>query len=115
MTIREAITGEIEPYGLSEDSVEKSFLDANGRYGTNAAASVEDDYSYALKKVVAYAALLCLNRVRMLAAENIGGLSQQYDVRRIEKRMEALATEAGIPVELLLAGSGDTITCNAIW
>jgi len=107
MTIREAISGEIEPYGLSDESVEKAFIDANGRFGEDETLEIEDVYLYSMKKVVAFAAMLCLNRVRELTAENIGGISQNYDVKKLEKRIKAIATEAGLPSDIVLADSDE--------
>lgn len=103
MTIREAISGEIEPYGLSDESIEKAFIDSNGRFGDNNTLTIENDYSYAQKKVVAFAAMLCLNRLRELTSENIGGISQSYDVKMLESRIKAIAAEIGISPDLVLA------------
>lgn len=116
MTIREAISGEIEPYGLSDESIEKSFIDAYGRFGNEGAISIEDDYSYGMKKVVAFAAMLCLNRLRELTSENVSGISQSYDVKKLEKRIQAVANEAGISSDIVLAdGDIPTITSEPIW
>lgn len=107
MTIRDAISGEIEPYGLSDESMEKAFIDANGRFGDGTPLSVESTYDYAKKKVVAFAAMLCLNRVRELTAENIGGISQNFDVKKLENRIKAIATEAGISPDIVLADTDE--------
>lgn len=116
MTIREAISGEIEPYGLSDESMEKAFIDSNGRFGNDEALTVEDDYSYAHKKVVAFAAMLCLNRLRELTSENIGGISQSYDVKKLESRIKAIAVESGISPDLVLADDSEaSISYVPIW
>ena len=107
MTIREAISGEIEPYGLSDESLEKAFIDAAGRFGGGMALDIDSNYSYALKKVVAFAAMLCLNRLRELTAENVGGISQNYDVKKLVNRMKAIAAEAGISPDILLADTDE--------
>lgn len=107
MTIREAISGEIEPYGLSDDSLEKAYIDASGRFSDGVSFDIDTPYTYALKKVVAFAAMLCLNRVRELTAENIGGLSQNFDVKKLEKRIKAIATEAGISPDIVLADTDE--------
>lgn len=116
MTIREAISGEIEPYGLSDESIEKAFIDANGRFGEDAELSIDNDYSYSYKKIVAFAAMLCLNRLRELTSENIGGISQSYDVKKLESRIKAIANESGISSDLVLADiSNPTISYAPIW
>ena len=107
MTIREAISGEIEPYGLSDDSIEKAFIDAAGRFGDGMALQITSTYTYAMKKVVAFAAMLCLNRLRELTAENIGGISQNYDVKKLMNRIKAIAAEAGISPDILLADTDE--------
>lgn len=114
MTIREAIVGEIEPYSLSDDSIEKAYVDAAGRFGGS--ASIDAPYAYAEKKTCNFAAMLCLNRVRVLASENIGGISNSYNVANIDKRIKALAREAGISADLVGADEGDaTISFARIW
>lgn len=104
MTVLEAIAAEIEPYSLSTDSYEKAFVDANSRLNEvdEDFAPEEERYSAALKKTVAYASILCLNRLRNLSSENLGGISQGYDSSRIEKRMKAIAAENNLPIEDLL-------------
>lgn len=101
MTNLEAIAAEIEPYSLSDESIEKSFVDAASHFDN--AASSEDTYDGTMKQVCAYAAMLALNRVRVLANENIGGISQSYDVGKLEKRIRALAQSAGLSPDLVLA------------
>lgn len=116
MIISEAISGEIEPYGLSDESIEKSFIDANGRFGEDPSLSIGETYTYAHKKVVAFAAMLCLNRLRELTAENMGGISQNYDVKKLEKRIQAIANENDISPDLVLADSSDpSISYVPIW
>ena len=114
MTILEAIIGEIEPYSLSDESVEKSFLDAAGRMGVF--GDVEEDYDYSMKQVVALASMLCLNRLRVLSNENIGGISSTYNVEKLEKRIAAIANEAGLSPALVLADdSGSSVSYMSIW
>lgn len=114
MTILEAIIGEIEPYSLSDESVEKSFLDAAGRFGVF--GDVEEEYDYSMKQVVALASMLCLNRLRVLSSENIGGISQTYNVAKLEKRIAAIATEAGLSLSLVLADESESsVTYMNVW
>lgn len=108
MTILEAISGEIEPYSISDNSMEKAFLDSSAHFG--ASNAVGDDYKPSepiQKKVVAYASMLCLNRVRVLASENIGGISSSYEVKKLEKRISAIAEDAGLSASLVLASDSD--------
>ena len=108
MTCLQAITAEIEPYSLSDESIEKSFVDAADHFGLD--ASAESDYTGAYKQVCALAAMYALNRVRILAAENIGGISQTYDVKKIDARIAALAKSAGLSADLVNADTEDNIT-----
>lgn len=114
MTNREAIAAEIEPYSLSDASVEKSLLDANHRMGTTGDAD-EIYIPSAMKRTVALASMLCLNRMRELENENIGGISQSFNVKSLEKRIHAIANEAGISPELVLSQDDNTITYMNRW
>ena len=114
MTILEAIIGEIEPYSLSDESIEKSFIDAAGRFGVF--GDVEEEYDYSMKQVIALASMLCLNRLRVLSNENIGGISQTYNVAKLEKRIAAIANGAGLSADLVLAdGDGSSVSYMNVW
>lgn len=114
MTNREAILGEIEPYSLSDESVEKAFIDAAGRFSSF--GDIDSEYDYSMKQVIALASMLCLNRLRVLSSENIGGISQTFNVSKLEKRITAIANEAGISADLVLADeSGTSVTYMNIW
>ena len=114
MTNREAIAADIEPYSLSENSVEKSFLDACNRF--RIIASVDDAYTDDMFKPVAMASMLCLSRLRSLTTENLGGISQSYDVRRIDKMISAIAKNAGLSPNLVLADETENIVKSVnVW
>lgn len=114
MTNREAIIGEIEPYSLSDESVEKAFIDAAGRISSF--GDVDEEYDYSKKQVVALASMLCLNRLRVLSSENVGGISQTFNVSKLEKRISAIANEAGLSESLVLADESDaSVTYMSIW
>lgn len=114
MTNLEAIAGEIEPYSLGDDSIQKSFIDACGRFGTS--ASIEDVYEYSMKQTIGFASMLCLNRLRVLSSENVGGISQNYDVAKLEKRIRAIAKDSGLSADLVLADDGDNVvTYMPVW
>lgn len=114
MTYLEAISGEIEPYSLSDESIEKAFIDACGRFAVF--GDVEEEYDYSMKQPVALASMLCLNRLRVLESENVGGISQSFNVAKLEKRIRAIANEAGLSANLVLADDGESIvTYQRIW
>lgn len=114
MTNIEAIAAEIEPYAVSDNSVEKSFLDACNKFGI--IASVDDEYVADTRKPVAFASMLCLNRLRSLSSENIGGISQSFDVRKIDKMISAIAQNAGLSPNLVLADQNENIVSYAnVW
>lgn len=109
MTNREAIAAEIEPYSLSEDSVEKAFLDSTARFGI--IDYIDDEYDYTDPRAVALASMFCLDRVRCLSNENIGGISQSFNSAEIERRIRSIAARAGISANLVLpSDSGSTVT-----
>lgn len=114
MTNLEALAGEIEPYSISDESLEKSLIDSCGRFGVN--IEIDDDYEYRHKVVVAFAAMLCLNRLRVLTSENLGGLSQNYDVKKLEDRIKAIANESGLSADLVLDDvNEDTVKYVSVW
>lgn len=114
MTNREAVIGEIEPYSLSDESVEKAFIDAVGRF--NSGLGIDDDYMFDSKKTCNFAAMLCLNRLRTLTAENIGGISNSYDRKDLDKRIKAIARDAGISADLVLAEESEAYVKYApVW
>lgn len=114
MTNREAIIGEIEPYSLSDESIEKSFIDAASKFSVF--GDIDCEYTSEMMQVVAYTSMLCLNRLRVLASENIGGISQSFNVNKLEKRIKAIANEAGLSSEMVLAENEDSsVTYINIW
>lgn len=114
MTNREAIVGEIEPYSLSDESIEKSFIDAAGRF--NSFGDIDSEYEHKMKQVIALASMLCLNRLRVLTSENIGGISQSFNATKLEKRIAAIANEAGLSPDLVLADESESsVTYMSIW
>lgn len=114
MTNRQAISAEIEPYGLSDDALEKAFIDACGFTGRT--GEIDGEYSTGMTQSVLLAAMYCLNNLRVLTAENIGGISQNFDTKRLEKRIATLAQRAGISADIVLADSSDaTVTYMPVW
>ncbi len=112
MTNREAVAATIEPYSVSDDSIDKALIDAGERFEE---LSPEETYSLQGKKCVALASMLCLSRLRVLASENIGGISQSFAIAKIEKAIRAIASDAGISADLVLADEGDNVvTCISI-
>lgn len=109
MTNREAVAATIEPYSVSDDSLDKALVDASERFGEY---SPEAAYTLAAKKCVALSSMLCLARLRVLQSENIGGISNAYNVAKIEKAIKAIANDAGISSDLVLADeSENTVSC----
>lgn len=114
MTNREAIIGEIEPYSLSDESIEKSFIDAATKFSVF--GDIDCEYTPEMMQIVAYTAMLCLNRLRVLSSENIGGISQSFSVSKLEKRIKAIASEAGLSADMVLAeGNDESVTYMSVW
>lgn len=113
MTIKEALIAEIEPYSLSEDAITKTLIDAQSRID---GGSEEDDYTSDSRRMVALAAMMCLNRLRVLASENIGGISQSYNTSELVKRIKAIASGAGLSADLVLGETNDfNVTSVSVW
>ena len=99
MTNREAIAAEIEPYSLSEDGLEKLFIDCAAHF--NVEASVDDDYTIDMIRPVAYAAMRCLARMRVLTNEKVDVISNSYDVNKINQAIASIAASAGLSPSLV--------------
>ena len=115
MTNREAIASEIEPYSLSEDGLEKLFLDCAAHFG--AEGGVDDEYSPAtMKRPVALAAMICLARMRVLASEKVDVISNNYNVKGINAAIASIAASAGLSPSLVEAEDDNyNLTARNIW
>lgn len=114
MTNREAIAAEIEPYSLSEDGLEKLFIDCASHFGVE--SEVDDDYSSAMKRPVALAAMRCLARMRVLASEKVDVISNTYNVNGINQAIASIAASAGLSPSLVDAeNDNDRLTALQIW
>lgn len=117
MTISEAIASEIQPFSTSDETLEKMFVDAADRYGVT--ASVDDSYSISVKHPVAYAAMRILYKMRVLASENVGGISQSYKEKQslIDDMIKSIAKDAGLDADLVLNSDSDDywLTSARIW
>lgn len=107
MTISEAITSEIQPFSTSDETIEKMFIDAADNFGVS--ESVDDAYSVAVKKPVAYAAMRILYKMRVLSSENVGGMSQGYKNQNslIDDMIKSIAKDAGLDADLVLNEDSD--------
>ena len=107
MTISESIASEIQPFSTSDETLEKMFIDAADKFSIT--ASVADEYSVAVKKPVAYAAMRILYKMNSLSSENIGGISQSYknDKNLIDKMIKSIAKDAGLDADLVIDNDSD--------
>lgn len=107
MTISEAISSEIQPFSTSDETLEKMFIDAIDKFSIT--ASVADEYSVAVKKPVAYAAMRILYKMNPLSSENVGGISQSYknDKNLIDKMIKSIAKDAGLDADLVIDSTSD--------
>ena len=117
MTISEAIASEIQPFSTSDETLEKMFIDAADKFSVT--ASVANEYSVAVKKPVAYAAMRILYKMNPLSSENIGGISQSYknDKNLIDKMIKSIAKDAGLDASLVIDNSSDGfwVTSEKVW
>ena len=117
MTISEAIASEIQPFSTSDEALEKMFIDAAERFSVT--ASVEDDYSVAVKQPVAYAAMRILYKMRVLSSENVGGISQGYKDKNnlIDDMIKSIAKDAGLDADLVIDSDSDDywVKCAKVW
>lgn len=107
MTISEAIASEIQPFSTSDETLEKMFIDAADKFSIS--ESVDDTYSVAVKKPVAYAAMRVLYKMRTLSNENIGGVSQSYKEKSslIDDMIKSIAKDSGLDADLVLNTESD--------
>ena len=117
MTISESIASEIQPLSTSDETLEKMFIDAADKFSIT--ASVADEYSVAVKKPVAYAAMRILYKMNSLSSENIGGISQSYknDKNLIDKMIKSIAKDAELDADLVIDSDSDGfwITSAKAW
>ncbi len=115
MTNREAIASEIEPYSLSEEGIEKLFLDCTAHFGVE--GTIDGEYSPAtMKRPVALAAMRCLARMRVLASEHVDVISNTYNVKGINAAIASIAASAGLSPSLVEAEDDNyNITARNIW
>jgi hypothetical protein len=114
MTIREAITAQVEPYSLSENAIEKAAIDSFYRFDGNT-VDVEDDYTPEMEKECGFAAMLCLAQLIPLANENIGGISQSYNAKELEKLIRGIAAHIGVNADMVLGEDDNTIEYKSVW
>lgn len=112
MTNREAIAAEIEPYALSENGLEKLFIDCAAHFGIQD-GDVDDDYSSDMMRPVAYAAMRCLARMRVLASEHVDVISNTYNINGINKAIASIAASAGLSADLV-DGADDNYGLTAV-
>ncbi len=99
MTNREAIAAEIQPYSLDENGLEKLFIDSAAHFGMS--GDVDDDYTVAMQRPVALAAMRCLARMKVLQREQIDVISNTYDTAKINQAIAAIAASAGLSASLV--------------
>jgi hypothetical protein len=114
MTNREAIAAEILPYSLDENGLEKLFIDSAAHFGVE--ASVDGDYSKAMQRPVALAAMRCLARMRVLQREQVDVISNTYDTAKLDKAIASIAESAGLSPSLVEAGDENyNLTAVKCW
>lgn len=102
MTNREAIAAEILPYSLDENGLEKLFLDSAEHFGVE--AEVDGEYVAAtMKQTVALAAMHCLARMKVLESEKVDVISNNYDTKKLNDAIAAIAASAGLSPSLVSA------------
>lgn len=113
MNILSAVSAKIEPYSVSDESLEVNFSEACNYFGIT--ASVEDTYVVSEHmKAVTLSAMRILSGMRTLTGENIGGLSNSYSVKGIEAMIRALAKSAGLSPELVGVDSAGERVVTAV-
>lgn len=118
MTNSEAIASEIQPFSISDEAIEKMFLDAADRFGV--AAGIEDDYDVGkCKSVVAYAAMRILYKMKVLSSEKVGGISQSYKEKNsiIDDMIRSIAKDSGLDADMVINSDSDdyALTAKRMW
>lgn len=114
MTNSEAIASEIQPFSTSDEALEKMFIDAVDKFDVS--GSIDDDYSVAMKQVVAYAAMRILCKMRVLSSENVGGISQSYKDKNtlIDSMIKSIAKDSGLDADSVLDDDSDDYWFKAV-
>ena len=99
MTNREAIAAEIQPYSLDENGVEKLFIDCASHFKKD--AGVDNEYDVSMKQTVAFAAMRCLSRMKVLASERVDVISNNYDTSKLNQAIASIAASAGLSPSLV--------------
>lgn len=117
MTNSEAIASEIQPFSTADETIEKMFIDAADKF--NMPISVDDEYSVENKTTVAYAAMRILYKMKVLASENVGGISQSYKEKNtlIDDMIRSIAKDSGLDADMVIDTSSDNYWLGAakVW
>lgn len=114
MTNREAIAAEILPYSLDENGLEKLFIDCTSHFGVT--GGIDDEYTVALQRPVALAAMRCLARMKVLSSEKVDVISNTYDTGKLNQAIAAIAASAGLSTSLVDAEDDNyTLTAVKCW
>lgn len=117
MTNSEAIASEIQPFSTADETIEKMFIDAADKF--NMQISVDDEYAVENKTTVAYAAMRILYKMKVLASENVGGISQSYKEKNtlIDDMIRSIAKDSGLDADMVIDTSSDNYWLGAakVW
>lgn len=91
LTNKQALSGELEPYSVSQPTMIKALLDAG-----ISSEDVDGEYSQEVKGKIGIAAILVLKKLIVLTSDSLGKSSQGYSVDKLEDRIKALCKENGL-------------------
>ena len=78
LTNKQALSGELEPYSVSQPTMIKALLDAGF-----SSEDVDGDYKPEDKSKIAIAAIFVLKKLIVLTSDSLGKSSQGYSLRMI--------------------------------
>ena len=88
LTNKQALSGELEPYSVSQPTMIKDLLDAGF-----SSEEVDGDYKPEEKSKIAIAAIFVLKKLIVLTSDSLGKSSQGYSVDKLEDRIKGLCSE----------------------
>jgi len=92
MTNFEAVKAEVAPYAADKIKIEKSLIDAG--------ISAVETYAVTNKAVIGEISINILKSYLSLSSESEGGFSQSFDTSGLKAKIEAIAKENGLTVDV---------------
>ena len=94
-----ALKGEITPYSVSRDLLEKTLIEVD--------LKPAESYVKSDEKAIALAGVKILSKQLVLVSESDGDSEQEYEITKLEKRIKQVCGRFGFDVSEYLTDSAD--------